>query len=363
MLGESSRTLIIRYGTAILIIGLEGLALISGKLIKDLSLIAYQFYYHFACGILLAKSFSWFNSLNFLQLNSLNNQSINKENDIMTSFYFFSFSFLIFYGISLSNSTTISNIDHSNNSSYNYTQVIETPPEDDNIEMQNLSIHSDDDLSFEEVNGVVKASYSSPSKSITPVVSPLSGFSEEDFNRLEEENESKLPCLLRLGFYSMMLIEFNKGFLIGLEESQSYSVILYILFHGILIAISFGILCEEYIKSSSLYNKFLISFLLSYPSGLILANLSPFDLNFLYFIFNNLYCALTGLIMVTSFIYMLPLNKSLNQLIEVEINSTNSFLHKNLNKFTLNNLQNNINISSILKVSAFFVGYLLVLSL
>ncbi len=279
MLTTGNSVFLFRFSAAVLVIGVEFLACLTGKLIKERSLVLYNYFYSLCSGILLAIGLSWF----------LFQGVLSKLQDTSTSFFVFSISLMILLSFHINSKT----------SNYEYEKVIGEEEDDDEdlgIELteENHNMHS---ANFDlEVEARRK-------RKTQPVTQTI----------VDPDEASKQNLLWqRIVFAGLVVAELTKGIILASEEHASMSIFLNVVVLGILQSFTFGVLCEESITNPSVYIKSILLLVCALPIGMIVSILLPIQQNSAYHFAAAINCFICGVFAAASVCFMIPMNDLLS---------------------------------------------------
>jgi hypothetical protein len=284
-MAHGSSVFLFRFSASVLVIGVEFLACLLGKLIKERSLVLYNYFYSFCTGILLASGLSWF----------LFQGIINESQDTSTAFSSFSLSMVTLVSFHVS----------SKSSNYEYQKVIGVEDEED-----------DEDLGIE----LAEANHNLPSANFDLEVEARrkrkpssSGVGRhEDPATDQDEVKKQNELWQRIVLAGLVTIELTKGVILASEQHASMFVFMNVVLMGILQAFAFGVLCEESIANPSVYIRSILILVSALPLGMIISVLLPLEGGTVSKLAGVMNCFACGIFASAAICYMIPMNDMLS---------------------------------------------------
>ncbi len=227
-LSESQTVLVFRLSICILLMGLELLACLVGKLLRERSSQFFNYFYALCGGILLAKGM-------FCEL--FESISSGKINSIGYSLFLFSFSFVVLAAINMA----------LRSSSYQYQQLSNSEVDDE-----------------EESSGIELGSF--------PITDD-EGEKERVVSPSIIEKSTKLNLFWSYCIISMVLLaEGANGLLIGYSEHADLLDYSKIFSQGILLCLACGAILEDTVSDPIEFARSLILVISALPLGMIVGN-------------------------------------------------------------------------------------------
>lgn len=284
MFSLSSKVTIFRVSLCMLLIGMEFLACLVGKLIKERSLVLYNYFYSLCIGMLLANGLSWF----------LFGGIVSKVEDSRFSFAIFSLSFILLLAYSITSKA----------SSYEYEKLMTTELEE--IDEEDLGI---------ELSGrnhtIRSSSYDIDlaSRRRQQVAAAPEATSTDDAHVWQGINLAGLVAL-----------EVTKGILAGNEEHADSNFFWNLFLVGIVQSMIFGAICEESISNPTTFIRSILALIFSLPFGMLVGVVFTFSKSLDSYgeIVN---CFVSGLYCATAVSYMMPVSHVLSSTLFNSINS------------------------------------------
>lgn len=287
-----------RLSASVLVIGVEFLACLVGKLIKERSLVLYNYFYSFCTGILLANGLSWF----------LFQGVLSKLTTSSTSFTMFSLSMITLLSFHINDKS----------SHYEYEKVVGLEDEGDDDEDLGIELtesnHNLHSAHFDlEVEARRKRKATTSTNSSTNTSSSASSTSDIQSTAIDpDESFRQNERWQRIVLTGLVVMEVTKGIILASEEHASLSVFMNVFFVGILQALSFGVFCEESIASPSVYIRSILMLVTALPVGMIISILLPLESDGAYRFAASVNCFICGIFTASTICYMVPMNDLLS---------------------------------------------------